>query len=240
MAVEGAGANIVKYLVLIFNFIFFVFGLILFGVGIWANNKLGPYIEISSVNYATGPRVVIAVGFFIAVVAFLGCCGAWKEHRCMLICFFSILFLMLILEIVGGALAYSNKGKIEDRLDKDVQNGIKNYPKKNMIAIDDMQSKLKCCGEKSFLDWKMSADYNKTGNVPNSCCKNIKNVTCAIGHLKPGVSHEGIYTEGCFLKLKDMIESSLVPIGALAITVLVIQLLGMVFALVLICRIKKE
>ncbi|EDO39847.1 predicted protein [Nematostella vectensis] len=235
MALQGS-SNIVKILVIIFNFIFFLFGLILFGVGIWASTKLGAYVEIASVNYATGPRVVIAVGFIIALVAFLGCCGAWKENKCMLICFFAFLLLLLILEIVGGALAYNNKDKIENRLDKDILKAIENYPGKNEKSINDMQTKFKCCGADNYTDWQSNIKMKNSSSVPDSCCKSEK-AGCGVGGVK---DPKDIYTKGCFTIIKGEIEKSLKPIGGLAIAVLVIQLLGMVFALLLICRIKSE
>ena len=34
---------------------------------------------------ASGSKVMIASGALIALISFLGCCGAWRENRCMLI-----------------------------------------------------------------------------------------------------------------------------------------------------------
>jgi len=59
-------------------------GIALLGFGIYAEIQLGPYVTLSSVNYATGSRMLIAVGTIITVIAFFGCCGAWKENKCML------------------------------------------------------------------------------------------------------------------------------------------------------------
>ena len=63
-----------------------VFGGLLIGIGTWTLVKFGDYITLSeSVPYATGSKVMIAAGVLIAVISFLGCCGAWKENKCMLI-----------------------------------------------------------------------------------------------------------------------------------------------------------
>ena len=46
--------------------------------------EVGDYAVLSSVPYAPASKVMIAAGVFIALVAFFGCCGAWKENRIML------------------------------------------------------------------------------------------------------------------------------------------------------------
>lgn len=69
-------------------------GAIILGVGIWVkvdNSSLLGILEkvddapaqlyhLNSVGY-----VLIAIGAFLLVIGFLGCCGAIKESRCMLL-----------------------------------------------------------------------------------------------------------------------------------------------------------
>ena len=63
-----------------------VFGCVLIGFGAWTLIKYGDFVTITqSIPYATGSKVMIAAGVLIAIIAFLGCCGAWKENRCMLV-----------------------------------------------------------------------------------------------------------------------------------------------------------
>ena len=63
-----------------------MFGIAILGVGIWAKVKFGDYAVLSeSVDYATASNVLIAAGVIVALVAFFGCCGAWKENRLFLI-----------------------------------------------------------------------------------------------------------------------------------------------------------
>ena len=58
----------------------------LIGVGTWVLIEYGDYVTITdSVPNASGSKVMIAAGVLVAVISFLGCCGAWKENRCMLI-----------------------------------------------------------------------------------------------------------------------------------------------------------
>lgn len=57
----------------------------LIGVGAWVLIEYGDYVTIESVPNASASKVMIAAGVLVAVISFLGCCGAWKENRCMLI-----------------------------------------------------------------------------------------------------------------------------------------------------------
>ena len=63
-----------------------MFGCVLIGVGAWALIEYGDYVTITDqFPNASGSKVMIAAGVLIAVISFLGCCGAWKDNRCMLI-----------------------------------------------------------------------------------------------------------------------------------------------------------
>ncbi|RMX59693.1 hypothetical protein pdam_00012079 [Pocillopora damicornis] len=201
MGVEG-GAKILKFLVFFFNFIFFIFGCVLVGVGAWVLVDSGDYVTLTKeVPYATGPRVLIAAGALVAIVAFLGCCGAWKENRCMLVIFFILLLVILSLEIAAGVLGYKNRDK------------------------------EKCCGWYNYTDWYQSKFGGQTNRVPDSCCKDVVK-DCG---TKKDISLW--YQEGCKTNLEDLLKSKLKYVGAIAVAIIVIQLLGMIFAAVLICKI---
>ncbi|NXT68137.1 TSN8 protein, partial [Chaetops frenatus] len=60
-----------------------------------------------------GVNLLIAVGAIIMILGFLGCCGAVKESRCMLMLFFIALLLILILQVTGGILGAVYKSQVE-------------------------------------------------------------------------------------------------------------------------------
>ncbi|XP_031573562.1 tetraspanin-9-like [Actinia tenebrosa] len=226
---EG-GTKCIKYLIFFFNFLFFVFGIVLLGFGIYAQIKIGAYASFSSVDYITGSRLLIAVGSIIAVVSFFGCCGAWKESKCLLGIFFVLLLIMLGLEIAAAVLGYKSRDKIEDNIKKDILKAIKEYPGKDKDALDDMQRELKCCGASGFQDW-LTKGFQLP---PKSCkCEDASKDQCS------KYSINLYYKAGCADKLKTFLHDNLLVISALAITLLVIQILGMVFALILISRIGR-
>ncbi|EDO30884.1 predicted protein [Nematostella vectensis] len=225
---EGA-TKCIKLLVFFFNFLFFLFGIALVGYGAYAEIKFGPYISISSNDFMSGSRLLIAVGCIITIIAFFGCCGAWKENKCMLILFFILLLIVLGLEIAAAVLGYINKDKIQSDLTDDIIRNIKEYPKNNKAAIDAMQMDFECCGAKGPSDWTFYGQMKyKAG--PGSCCGKPNNDACL-----PGTRN----SKGCFEAMKDFVNDKLIIIAGLAIGLIVIQILGMILAMTLICRIHK-
>lgn len=123
MAVEGC-ARIVKILMFIFNFVFFVAGIIVLAMGIYVNLQLDDFASIlPSFSFLSAGNLLIACGVIVMIVGFLGCCGAVKENACMLLIFFFLLLLILILEIVAGALAFTYRSQVEGFVVMDLQKG---------------------------------------------------------------------------------------------------------------------
>ncbi|NWW27683.1 TSN8 protein, partial [Falcunculus frontatus] len=93
-----------------------VCGSIILGVSIWIRvsgaQQVNPCSHTSITMFA-GVNLLIAVGAIIMVLGFLGCCGAIKESRCMLMLFFIGLLLIVILQVTGGILGAVYKSKVE-------------------------------------------------------------------------------------------------------------------------------
>ncbi|KAM7430309.1 hypothetical protein ABFA07_018959 [Porites harrisoni] len=234
---EGA-AKIIKFLVVFFNFIFFVFGIVLIGVGAWTLIKFGDYVTLTdSIPYATGSQVTIAAGCLIALISFMGCCGAWKENRCMLVIFFICLLVILALEIAGAALAYKYRADFDEELDKGVVKEMQAHygedgSEGTTKAWDTLQREEKCCGWNNYTDWYGAKNLGQKNHFPDSCCKEEK-TGC-------GQEIANIYKAPCKDKLEKLIKDKLYYVGAVGITIVIIQVLGMIFALVLICKIGKD
>lgn len=65
-------------------------------------------------NYYYGLYIFLAVGSLMVFVAFLGCCGAFKESQCMLVSFFCCLLVVVTAEVAAGAWAYHNSAKLDN------------------------------------------------------------------------------------------------------------------------------
>lgn len=123
-----------KFILVIFNVIFVILGIVVLGVGLYAkfdNNGLAalfskiPSKVISGEDLVDIPSLIssaslalIVGGSFILIVGFLGCCGAWKEVSCFLIIYSLVLVLLIIVEIAFVVVMYAAKDKIEGHLFK--------------------------------------------------------------------------------------------------------------------------
>lgn len=64
-------------------------------------------------NYYAGLYIILVAGALLLIVAFLGCCGAFRESQCMLVGFFSCLLVVVVTQIAAGAWLYTNRDRIE-------------------------------------------------------------------------------------------------------------------------------
>jgi len=201
MAVEGCG-KFLKYTVFFFNFLVFLGGAAVLGVGIWIAVDAGAIAHISAIiganMYKTAAYLLIAAGAVVLILGFLGCCGAIKESKCMLGTFFALLFLIFLIMLVGGILAIVYKNTVIDMMKTEMKTSIE---KKYGVNVDtdagnkavtdgwdSLQTLLKCCGiagdyksQTSWYAYRASTWYTNqqaTGGggqfIPKSCCKDQK------------------------------------------------------------------
>ena len=65
-------------------------------------------------NFNIGLYILLGAGALMLVVAFLGCCGAFRESQCMLVTFFSLLLVVIVAQIAAGAWLYVNRERLDD------------------------------------------------------------------------------------------------------------------------------
>ncbi|NXU09500.1 TSN8 protein, partial [Pardalotus punctatus] len=137
-------------------FLLQVCGSIILGVSIWIRvskdaQQVNACSHTSTILFA-GVDVLIAVGAIIMVLGFLGCCGAVKESRCMLMLFFIGLLLILILQVTGGILGAVYKSETEASLNqtlKESVNALKSTTGEHKDFQEEFQKferKNQCCG----------------------------------------------------------------------------------------------
>ncbi|NWW80895.1 TSN8 protein, partial [Climacteris rufus] len=99
-----------------------------------------------------GVDLLIAVGSIIMILGFLGCCGAVKESRCMLLLFFIGLLLILILQVTGGILGAVYRSQTEAFLNKTLMENVKALQsstedsKEFQQKFQEFERKNRCCG----------------------------------------------------------------------------------------------
>lgn len=215
-----------------FNFLFWLSGLILIIIGAIVRDKYGDKFAELSDQFANAPVLIIVVGVIVFVIGFLGCCGAVKENYCMVTTFAVLLALIFILEIVAGSLGIAYRGKVQKIAEEQVTKEVNNYNKNGeSLLLQWAQHKLKCCGRVG------PADYNAYNSTTKDYCGKDKGVkTC---HENKDCTGK-LYGEGCQDKLVTFVKENMILIGGVALGIAFIQLLGIVFACLLMKAIKGE
>lgn len=179
----GCGAKCAKIILIIFNFVFWLSGAALLGIGIWllVDPSIGRFVEVIQLSaedpyIKTGSYILIGIGAFIFIVGFFGCCGAIKESKCMLGLYIFFLVIVMAGELAAGILVAVFKGDIEKQLKQGMTDQVtKNYGRDNSTsftkAYDALQFDLECCGVSGVKDYKDSTFSAKGPTVPVTCCK---------------------------------------------------------------------
>lgn len=234
--VEGS-AKCIKYLLFAFNLIFFFAGLTLLILAVVVQNQINEYS-----NFFGGNNVavnLIVIGCIIVIITFWGCCGAYKENYCMILTFGVLLTIVLILKIIFVILVYTRRDEIISTIDNDITKSLGGY--KNSSAVRDTwdaaQLDFKCCGARNYSDWNKVL----SGNVPDSCCITVSS-DCGKGLASQPKSAvvDDIYIDGCIDNVEHLVSGNLVLLGSVVISLILVQIIGLILAAWLAHAIRKE
>ncbi|XP_051890405.1 leukocyte surface antigen CD53-like [Pristis pectinata] len=210
-----------KYMLFAFNLIFWICGCTIMGLGIYMLGMQNVGALLSSLPSLSVANILIIVGCITMVVAFLGCTGAIKENKCLLLSFFILLLLILLTEVLAAIILFFYEKQIDSYIESDMKRALEELETTNSSGVkeiwDKIQAGLQCCGVVNYTDWK--------GNIPQSCCPEK---ACNSGNY---------FTKGCYGLIRDWFESNFLIIGITVICVSIVQVLGMSFAMTLYCHI---
>ncbi|CAL8318422.1 unnamed protein product [Lota lota] len=235
-----------KYLLFVFNFLFWVGGAAVLGVGVWTLVEKSDYLSLlASSTFAVSAYILILAGSLVVVTGFVGCCAVIREQKSCLSTYFSCLLVIFLIELVAGVLAYVYYQRLSDELKQHLnQTMSENYKQPGAeaitLAVDRLQQDFKCCGSNNSGDWRQSvyieSPQSEDRLVPDSCCKTITPLCGLRDHPSNIYKVEG----GCITKLEQFLADHLLVIGAVGIGVACLQICGMVFTCCLYRRIKID
>lgn len=218
-----AAVTCMKFMLLIFNVVFWVAGIILLAFGLWMKISLHNLLELSDDYNEAVPYIFIGTGALIIIVGFFACCCTVKGQPYFLYLLAVFLSLIFIMEVAGAISAYIYRGKIQDGFKTGLNNSIEHYGDGGLRDrdIDMIQTYLKCCGVNDFLDWNVKW-HNES--VPKSCCRDKTNC-----HYAP-VEVDDIYVSGCYANIVEFVNHNLGAICGGVVGLACFQLLGVLLA----------
>ncbi|KRZ49106.1 Uncharacterized protein T02_4687, partial [Trichinella nativa] len=206
--------------------------------------------------------ILLAVGIVMSLLGFMGCCGALRKSKCLLIAFFILLVIVFCAELTCGILAYTHQEQVKQYIEKSMyETVLSHYGRNNPYTetFDTIQRGLKCCGVKSYTDWLQSYYSTKAedlpelgvgagnvGRVPLSCCSDLglreHDVNCGVTYDKqPLFTYEPyLNTQGCLPAVYGKFYQNLDLVIGLAVGIGCFQLIGMLFSMLLCCWIDKK
>jgi len=241
-----------KYVIFGFNVVFWLLGLGILAIGIWAWTEKDTFNNLSRLyRIALDPAFIFIWGGAITfIIGFTGCVGALRENTALLAAYAIFLAIILLFEMTCGILGFIFKDWIKSQATSGFQAFIVHYrddPDQQNLIDWIQEGWLQCCGIEGPKDWDKNVYFNCSSaavgsreacGVPFSCCKAtndeiIKNKQCGYDVRKTDYSGDTalvIYERGCLRSGEDWVEKNLVPVAGVAVAVSVLQILGICFA----------
>ncbi|KAM7367121.1 hypothetical protein PAMP_015045 [Pampus punctatissimus] len=235
---------VVKYLLFMFNFIFWIISLVMVSIGLYA--RMMKHAEAALAYLSVDPAILLmVVGVLMFIITFCGCVGSLRENICLLQTFYMSLTVIFLLQLTAGILGFIFSDKARSKVTKVINNAIVHYRDDIDLQniIDFGQKEFGCCGGVTYTDWSQNMYFNcSTDNpsrercsVPFSCC-----ITSKDKELEYAEAGAHIYTNGCIDKLVNWIHSNLFLLGGIALGLCIPQLVGILLSQLLINQIKDQ
>ncbi|XP_073785120.1 tetraspanin-4a isoform X1 [Danio rerio] len=223
-----------RYGMVFFNLLFWLCGCGILGVGVWLSITQGNFATLSSsLPSLSAANLLIAAGTVVMVIGCLGCVGAVKENRPLLLSFFILLLLIFLLEILFIILFFSYQDQIDLYAQNDLKKGLQLFGTEGNIGLTNawsiVQTDFRCCGVTNHTDWFQV--YN-TSRVPDSCCLEYSD-NCGLEN--PGTW----WTAPCYERVKGWLQENLVALWIFALCTALTQILGLVFSMTIFCHTVK-
>ncbi|KAJ8343445.1 hypothetical protein SKAU_G00307740 [Synaphobranchus kaupii] len=257
LEVEGTGAmgkgciTATKYFLFLFNLLFFIFGALILGFGLWVlldNQSLITVLQESSTSLKVGSYILIGVGSMSMLMGFLGCIGAVYEIRCLLGLYFICLLLILISQVTAAVLIYFQRDLLKTEMSSIVNKIIVDYNGQNSstteVSWDYIQRTIHCCGWTGPGNWTENILIKNSSQYLYPCsCRNVSQPGDAIqesGFCNAPSLNWPVYNTGCMVSVENWILSNSGVILGISIGVAVIELLGIILAVCLCKSIHQE
>nr|XP_039257510.1 CD9 antigen-like [Styela clava] len=238
--------SMAKYLLFAFNFVLWLGGAAVLGVGIWLVESGNEHVEVVGITiYESGAYVLIAAGSAAFLLGFLGCCGASKENTCLLGLYFGCVLVLVILQVAVGIWALANFNDIDDAVATSLD-AFDLSKQSNADAYRDIEQAFQCCGKtnNTCQDWKGEiSPYNPYGcecdpsaYTDATICKAYP-TECTPTENK---TYDFIFTKSCQKAITDFVIDNMEIIAGIGLAIGLIEILGLIFSCCMCQAIKKN
>jgi len=256
---EGCVANLLRYILIGTNLVVFIASCIVLGFGIYAvadSASLMKLINMAELPDAAAPKIdsfitaaylFIVIAVFAMILAFFGCCGAWKESRCMLSTYFAMVLVLLVLVIVGAIMGFTVS---LNEIKKPLEVTMAKYKEDTTTATEDekiittlwdqKQEAFRCCGTtmnkaNDYISWEKNTTTTSSTNfptsdryrVPKSCCAQFESDQVTDCQKNP--FNDKFNVTGCFEKFEQKLmdhRTDFVIAGVVLCVIMFINMLG--------------
>lgn len=224
----------VKLLMFAFNLLFWLGGCGILGVGVWLAATQGNFATLSSsFPSLSAANLLMGTGAAVMAIGFVGCVGAIKENKCLLLTFFVLLLLVLLLEATVAVLFFAYTEQIDRYAQRDLRQGLRLYGTAGNVGLTNawsiIQTDFRCCGVSNYTDW--FEVYNAT-RVPDSCCLEFSE--------RCGLHAPGTWWKApCYAAVKAWLQENLLAVGIFGLCTALVQILGLSFAMTMYCQVVK-
>ncbi|XP_018411426.1 PREDICTED: tetraspanin-14 [Nanorana parkeri] len=245
-----------KYLLFSYNIIFWLSGMVLLGIGLWAWSEKGILSDITKVTRLHGfdpVWLVLVVGVIMFTLGFAGCVGALRENICLLKFFCGAIVLIFFMELAVAVLAFLFQDWVRDRAKEFFENNIKAYRDDIDLQnlIDSLQKANHCCGAQGPDDWNLNEYFNCTGeNLSREKCgvpfyntlltffslpilqQSVINTQCGYDVRVRLESKRGTvtYTRGCMAALEAWLPRNIYIVAGAFLVISILQIFGIYLA----------
>ncbi|EFN83645.1 Tetraspanin-33 [Harpegnathos saltator] len=223
-------SSCVKYMIFMLNFVFWLFGGLLIGVGLYA--FVDKWQATGSVRVENVYDVVLNISLVMLIAG-----GVVFVYSLCLLVFF---LLEMGVAVVGFVFPHTLQSLLEESFtDKIIQTYREDPDLQNFIDFG--QQEFRCCGlsQEGYLDWGKNEYFNCTSpsvercGVPFSCCINATDISSGLVNIMCGYkvqmlpvseASKKVWTSGCIEIVRSWAERNLYTIAGIALGIALSQL----------------
>ncbi|XP_029938462.1 tetraspanin-1 [Salarias fasciatus] len=216
---------------LILNLLISVAGLTLVTAGLWAVANEGYFLRMLAPfsRRAVNASILCAtLGAGLLVLGLLGCSGAVRGNKCLLLAFFSVLAAVFVANVASGVVVLAYPSLAEEILQVVASATLREDYGSDPLATavwNATMGQLACCGYSGFADFPGPL-------VPPPCCRSP--APCG----RRGAARSGV--PGCSRAILRVLAQHANVVGGVTVGVGALEIAAMMVSMFLYCQLEKQ